>query len=327
MGSGDRVVYCVVPEEVDDEFRTRLHEFVADHPGLELVVEQRAGERRTAPRRGGQGPPAAGERRTVRALDGRRVAERRGGLEAVPSPELPPALDPVAEVVRFFRRREPAPALVEDADTARLVARFQAGDESVYRDIYLRYFDRVYAYLRVALEDAAEAEDAAQDVFMNALQALPRYVRRDTPFRAWLFRIARNCAITRLRQRRHYTLESPAALARERERGDWVSETAALESIEDAQLVSLIGRMPQGQRQVLAFRYMLDLSYTEIAEILGRSPDGARQLHQRAVDFLRCSLLQEAEGTPGRQGGRARRQSMRRIARQSPVLGARRQRI
>ncbi|MDX6663650.1 MAG: hypothetical protein QOG09_1752, partial [Solirubrobacterales bacterium] len=85
----------------------------------------------------------------------------------------------------FCERIEVAAEAREDLLTARLVTRIQAGATSAFSELYETYFDRVYAYLRVALRDHHEAEDAAQQVFMQAMEALPRYqLRRGTPFRA-----------------------------------------------------------------------------------------------------------------------------------------------
>ena len=95
-------------------------------------------------------------------------------------------------------------------------------------------------------------------------------------------------------------------------------------SIEDSELVSLIERLPLGQRQVLTLRYMLDLPNREIATILDRTPESIRQLHHRALQYLRRCLEPEPAAAAGRQFGSVRRESMVRMPRPSPVLRARR---
>lgn len=325
MEGSEPVVYCVVPEELDGELHERLREFFADYPAVTLIVERRARERRSGdPRRAGEEPVSFDDRRRVRAVHGRRVEERRALLVATEPQPLPGDLGQVSGQIGFFERLEPSELVREDADTARLIARIQTGERELFSQIYMRYFDRVYAYLRIALHDEAEAEDATQDVFIRTLQSIGRYERRQSPFRAWLFRIARNCAVTRMRKRGRYTLSPPADLANRREsaRG---CEQPTIETIEDADLVRLIERLPLGQRHMIVLRYMLDLSYSEIAVILGRSPDAVRQLHHRALAFLRRELTPPSEYELGRQVGRAQRQPMRRAPHSSPVLRARRQ--
>jgi RNA polymerase sigma-70 factor, ECF subfamily len=327
MAGSEPVVYCVVPEELGDELHERLRALFADYPAVSLVIDRRAGERRdAAPRRASQAEPASDERRRVRAVDGRRVEERRAVLVATDPPPLSVAIDDgMRDRIGFFERLEPSELVREDADTARLVARIQAGERDLFRDLYLRYFDRVYAYLKIALQDADEAEDAAQDIFVRTLEAIERYERRDTPFRAWLFSIARNCAVTRMRKRGYYTLTTPAELETRREAVHADTERDAVEVISDAQLLTLIERLPSGQRQVLVLRYMVDLPYRDIAAIVGRSPDAVRQIHKRALDFLRRSLTPPTEHELGQQVGSVRRQPMLRAPRTSPVLRARRQ--
>jgi RNA polymerase sigma-70 factor (ECF subfamily) len=178
----------------------------------------------------------------------------------------------------------------EDLDTARLVTRLQAGEDNAFEDLYLRYFDRVYAYLRVSLRDEHEAEDATQQVFLKLYEALPRYERRHQPFRAWLFTIARNEAVDRLRKRGVVDVEDPVTLSRRRDSIADHDALGALRWMSDAEMLLLIERLSPLQRQVLVLRYMMDLSCTEVAEVLGRSSESVRQLQHRALEFLRTRL-------------------------------------
>src|SRR5262249_30158667 len=159
----------------------------------------------------------------------------------------------------------------EDRSSARLVLQFQAGQRVAFDRLYLRYFDRVYTYARVVLDDTHEAEDAAQAVFASALKALPAFrLRTGSPFRAWLFRIARNEVLARMNRRRRIDVEDPAPLDR------LLGETPAVERrllwLTDADLVRFVERLPLPQRQALVLRYMLDLPTALICSVLGRSP-------------------------------------------------------
>ena len=178
----------------------------------------------------------------------------------------------------------------EDLDTAHLVTRLQAGEDGAFELLYLRYFDRVYAYLCVSLRDAHEAEDATQQVFLKLFEALPRYERRHQPFRAWMFTIARNEAVDRLRKRGTVELEDPVVLSRRRDSIADHDGLDALRWMSDSEMLLLIERLSPLQRQVLVLRYMLDLSCAEVAEVLGRSSESVRQLQHRALEFLRARL-------------------------------------
>jgi RNA polymerase sigma-70 factor, ECF subfamily len=186
----------------------------------------------------------------------------------------------------------PSSLRLEDQDSARLVAQFQAGSRDSFSVLYMRYFDRVYGYMRVALSDPHAAEDATQQVFAQALEALPRYEKRTQPFRAWLFAIARNGAINELRKRGRTEVGSPDELDRLRDHEERTDEAdgARLAWLTDARLLGLIERLPSAQRQALFCLYALDLSVADTAELLDRTPESVRQLHSRALRWLRERL-------------------------------------
>jgi RNA polymerase sigma-70 factor (ECF subfamily) len=212
----------------------------------------------------------------------------------------------------------------EDIDTARLVTRFQAGEREAFAAIYERYFDRVYGYVRVAFQDKHEAEDAAQQVFVQALEALPRYERRRQPFRAWLFTIVRNYTLGELRKRARLEVVDPAELDQRREaNGETVEDASVLEWISDADLLLFTERLPLPQRQVLVLRYTLDLTDREIATVMGRTPVDVRTLQHRALRFLEKRLSAIGRGPQATASARDKGAWQRRL-RQAPVLRGRR---
>jgi RNA polymerase sigma-70 factor, ECF subfamily len=307
------ITYCLVPYELSDE----LHEFLREHfrgnPSVEVIVERRNADRRErGDRRKRSAPRVDNERRTIAGETGRRVAERRAPVVEVELPALPPKLAAHRDQLKMVERLEPSSKAVEDSDSARLVLQIQAGDPDAYATIYMRYFDRIYSYLRMALHDAHEAEDATQQVFLRAMESLPTYepVR---PFRAWLFTIARNTAIDELRRRGRLQAEDPEQLEQRREHKGRTAETEdwALSWVSDRDLLHLVDRLPLIQRQVLFFRYALDLPASEVATILDMTPANVRQLHSRGLRFLRDRLA--ALGRSPKRGEEAK--ELRRLRR------------
>jgi RNA polymerase sigma-70 factor (ECF subfamily) len=322
------VIYCIVPSGLADELHDPLREFYRDDPNVQVIVEQRATDRRAGVdrREAEAAEEPKRERRQVRARSGRRIDQRRAALMPVQPPELPEVAMAHVEELQFVERLEPSTQAREDADTARLIGRLQAGDREQFSRLYLRYFDRVYAYLRISLRDAHEAEDTTQDVFIRVLEALPSYERREVPFRAWLFRIVRNAAINRMRQSSRLTLETPDEMARHTETSGDMPAADSLEWLEDHQLVAWIEQLPLAQRQVIVLRYMLELKGNEIATVLDRTPEAVRQLHQRAMRFLRQRMGQRTPGGQAAPQRRSRPKTMTRRSTGSPVLEARRYR-
>jgi RNA polymerase sigma-70 factor (ECF subfamily) len=286
------MVYCLVPRELAPRLHELLRRHFAGAAGVEVLVERRNGERRgSGDRRDGSPPDTApDERRRVRSLAGRRVGERRAVLVAVGAPELPRRARALADRIAFIERIEPSTRHAEDVDTAHLVMRIQGGERDAFAILYMRYFDRVYSYLRLVLRDADEAEDAAQQVFLQALEALPRYEYRGQPFRAWLFLIARNHALKQLARLGRVDVTDPGELSRQLEASEPDDGEIALDWLTDRELLLFVERLPLSQRQVLALRFMLDLTHAETAELLGRTPNEVRKLQQRAMTFLRDRL-------------------------------------
>jgi RNA polymerase sigma-70 factor (ECF subfamily) len=298
----------VVPRGLAGRLYEPLRHHFRENPDVEVVVERRAGERRApGPRRSDTAAPDAGdERRRIRSGAGRRIADRRalGVPAAAPDPSaLPRRARRHAPQLTFVERLEPSAQYLRDMDSKRLVTRFQGGEESVFGDLYLRYFNQVYSYARIALGDHHEAEDVTQHVFMRALGALHRYeLRETTPFRGWLFSIARNAVTDAVKARQDLRFESPAQLdqlrQRESERADAVSQT--LGWLTDREVAMFVERLPLPQRQVLVLRFMLDLPAEEIAKIVGKSPSAVRQLQSRALQALQQRLA--AVGRTSSQG-------------------------
>jgi RNA polymerase sigma-70 factor (ECF subfamily) len=210
--------------------------------------------------------------------------------------------------------------LAEDRDTARLVTRIQAGDRDQFATLYQRYFDRVYAYLRLVLRDSHEAEDVTQQVFVEIFEALPRYERRRQPFRAWLFTIVRNQGVSQLRKSNRLDLTAPEKLL---EQTDGTTTEGnggrVIEWISDEDLMLFVERLPLAQRQVLLLRFMLDLNANEIAKILERTPESVRILQHRALRFLEQRLV-----ALGREPRNRRRARMSNYLRPANVLRSRR---
>jgi RNA polymerase sigma-70 factor (ECF subfamily) len=280
------VVYCVVPRELAKKLHEPLRRHFRDDPSVRVIVERRANDRRSEAER--RSKPELGRKRAIRSTTGRRVADRRAPTFGVDAPALPRQARAHAERLAFVERLEPGGEQLEDRDTDRLVMSIQAGEGERFAELYMRYFERVYSYLKIALRDSHEAEDLTQQVFMKALQALPRYERRGRPFRAWLFSIVRNTVLTELQKRSRVELVQGDDLDAAGHTADGLfhDDLRALGWISDSELLLFVERLPHPQQQVLLLRYMLDLTHEETASVLGLTPNQVRKMQQRAFSYL-----------------------------------------
>ena len=167
MPEREPVVYCVIPRELATELHEHLRNFYRDIPNVRVIVERRQHQRRDRGEARGTLCDVPGPRApqgSSRCGTPDRRAPGRGPVgRATATPTVAPAH---RDLIRFITRIEPATLEREDADTARLVPRFQAGETELFARLYERYFDRVYAYLHIVLKESHEVEDATQDVFM-----------------------------------------------------------------------------------------------------------------------------------------------------------------
>lgn len=155
------------------------------------------------------------------------------------------------------------------------------------------HHDEIFRYLWRLLDSggrAQEAEDLTQEVFMRAYRAYDR-LRPDSNVRAWLYKIATNCAYTALKRAKH----DPVPLIDEAPDGrlqphQQVSHNETLSEIQSA-----IETLPTKQRAALIMRYLQELDYAEIADALNCSEDSARANVYQALRRLRCDFAHEGE--------------------------------
>lgn len=179
---------------------------------------------------------------------------------------------------------------LEDAELAR---RAREGDDDAYEDLVKRYGHIAVRVAWLVTRDRDEAQDAAQEAFVKAYYALPRF-RPDLPFRPWLLRIVANEARNRARSgRRRERLTLRAAAVSD---GDAAPspETAALAQEDREALVSALNRLEPRDREVIGYRFLLGLSEAETAEVLDVRLGTAKSRLSRAMAKLRQVLEVDA---------------------------------
>jgi RNA polymerase sigma-70 factor (ECF subfamily) len=170
------------------------------------------------------------------------------------------------------------------------VTRARAGDQEAFAALVERYSRPVYSLCLRMLGSATDAEDAAQESFVRAFQALHRY-DQSRPFATWLLSIASHHCIDRLRRRRlaEVSLDSLPPWR-------WLPgvtidpEEAAGRAIESDRIGRLLLGLPDDYRLVVVLRYWHDLGYAEIAEILGESEAAVKSRLHRARRLLAAGL-------------------------------------
>ena len=179
---------------------------------------------------------------------------------------------------------------LEDAELAR---RAREGDDGAYEELVKRYGPIAFRVAWLVTRERGEAEDAAQEAFVKAYYALPRF-RPDSPFRPWLLKIVANEARNRARStRRRQGLALRAAAVSD---GDAAPspETAVLAIADRETLVAALNALPPPDREVIGYRFLLGLSESETADVLGVRQGTAKSRLSRAMARLRAVLEEPA---------------------------------
>jgi RNA polymerase sigma-70 factor (ECF subfamily) len=180
----------------------------------------------------------------------------------------------------------PAPAIiVEDIDSACLRA-LATGDDSAFASLVQRWQTRLINFFYRSTRNRADAEDLAQETFLELYRAAPRYTARGT-FSAFIFTLARRRLIDNYRKhdRRPLDFIDPTDFVMQQQS----AQADASREIEEAFHIALAA-LPENQRNAILLRQQQGLAYDEIAKALDTSLSSAKTWIHRARTHLRHEL-------------------------------------
>lgn len=190
----------------------------------------------------------------------------------------------------FGSRRRPTAMANPIDDTLRreewdLVQEILAGACDSFEPLVRRHEARVRSLCAALLQDATEADDAAQEVFLKAYRALGRF-RNESSFSTWIHRIAHNHCLDVLKSRQRRRAESLDALL---EQGDGVladRHDGSPAPGRDLDIHQLLQGLSPDYRTVLVLREVQGFDYGEIAKIMGVTVDSVKARLRRARQSL-----------------------------------------
>ena len=184
-----------------------------------------------------------------------------------------------------------------DPDAA-LMLRVKQGDATAFTQLVDKYKQPVMNFAYRTLRDLTEAEDLAQNVFVQVYKSARRY-EPSAKFSTWLFTIARNLCLNEIRRRARHPAESLDQTHAE-------ADDQPLRQVEDRRVVSPpeellhgeleqkitagLAELPENQRTALLLCRQEELSYEEIAEVLGCSLSATKSLIHRGRETLKSKL-------------------------------------
>ena len=175
----------------------------------------------------------------------------------------------------------------DDGDDRELIERFLGGDESGFEALMDKYYARIDRLALRVVGDGAAAEEIAQEVFVRAYRALPRF-RGDASIFSWLYRITVNLCLNHLHRRTRSAVPPEVAATLP----DVTDPASRLESEQRRALVRrAVDALPPHYRIVIVLSGAEELSYQEIADLLGIPVGTVKSRINFAKRLLREKLL------------------------------------
>lgn len=164
--------------------------------------------------------------------------------------------------------------------------RLKSGDAEAFGYFYDKYVKQVYRFIIIKVSDKQQAEDLTQEVFLKTWQHLVDQ-KGLSNFRAFVFRIARNIVIDYYRKKNIQSL--PLDYADEVEEDLQVPEKIEI-ALDAESLLKYLKQLKPEYQEVLILRYLEEMSFDEIAEIMQKDKDNIRVTLHRAANKLKESI-------------------------------------
>jgi RNA polymerase sigma-70 factor (ECF subfamily) len=184
-----------------------------------------------------------------------------------------------------------------DPDAA-LMLRVKQGDTTAFAELVDKYKQPVTNVAARMLRDPTEAEDLAQNVFIQVYKSADRY-KVASKFSTWLFTIVRNLCLNEIRRRSRHPADSMDVSHPEQEDQPWHQfedkktyspPDSVLHGELEAKIEQALAELPENQRLAMVMCRQDELSYEEMAEVLDCSLPATKSLIHRARETLKEKL-------------------------------------
>ncbi|MCK5027542.1 MAG: RNA polymerase sigma factor [Candidatus Pacebacteria bacterium] len=172
-------------------------------------------------------------------------------------------------------------------DELAIIQKCQGGDMSSFEELYDAYVEKIYRFLYYRTKSKETAEDLTSETFFKAMRGIAR-ANDIKQFGAWLYKIANNTLIDHYRTQKHHAslddeevmeVKDPQNIERDSE-NKFVLEQVRKE----------LKKLTDIQQQIVTMRVWDDLSYKEIAEIVGKTEGNCKVIFSRATAQLRKTV-------------------------------------
>jgi len=185
------------------------------------------------------------------------------------------------------------------ATETQLIARAQQGDEAAFEALYAAHKRRVYSLCLRMTSDPADAEDLAQEAFLQLFRKISTF-RGESAFTTWLHRLVVNVVLMRMRKKGLpvVSLDEPDTSNDEPVQRDFgENDLRLLGSIDRIRLTRAIDMLPHGYRTVFMLHDVEGYEHNEIAQIMNCSVGNSKsQLHKARLKLREMLRSEEMPG-------------------------------
>jgi RNA polymerase sigma-70 factor (ECF subfamily) len=170
-----------------------------------------------------------------------------------------------------------------DKEVKQIVNRWLKGDKDAFGELYDYYIDNLYRFIFYKVKDNQDVEDLVEISFIKVFENKNSFNPKKSSFGTWLYNIARNTVIDFYRTKKE-VVEIPDTVFKISE-DDLNSEVDGVINSEILKIA--MNKVSEKNRELVVFKFINELSYTEIAQILKKKEGTIRVMQYRALNFER----------------------------------------
>ncbi|MBP2637728.1 MAG: sigD 2 [Firmicutes bacterium] len=184
-----------------------------------------------------------------------------------------------------------------------MIAKAREGEKAALNELVTTYWPFIYRLALAKTGNQDDAQELAQDTFLRALAALPRYQETNATFKTYLARIALNLITDYYRKKGRTPQVFDIAQYQDPiiDTGTRPDE-AAVNSEQRQEVARMLTLLPEEQRQVIELRIIQGVAVADVARIMGKSAAAIKMLQQRALKKLKDLFAENGLGGGGEVG-------------------------
>lgn len=168
------------------------------------------------------------------------------------------------------------------------ISRFQAWDFDAFGELYSEYIDQIFAYVFRKTSEKEIAEDLTSQVWMKAMKGLSSFSEKEgASFKSWIYTIAGNTVIDYYRtQKGQVGIEEIAEIGISEDIGKHIDNREKLHEVR-----TFLWHMKPLEQEIVILRLWDELSYKEIAEVVGKKEDNCKQIYKRTLEKIQANII------------------------------------